>query len=105
MAPVRHILRGAYLAPTSDKYKFEIGYFIKPLFDRNEGLGLDEPRQRGVWHVWQPHFQPLLLDCLTEDIFSHVGRVQTFEEFAAPQPPQLSRAWSLQIRGMVLARG
>src|SRR5205085_5923254 len=35
---------------------------------------------RGQWQVWQPHFQPFLIDSLAEDIFEHVGRVTTLDE-------------------------
>ena len=33
--------------------------------------------------MWEPHFGPLLMDALAEDVFGQVGRITTLNDFAA----------------------
>jgi hypothetical protein len=81
--PVRHVLRGALLDRTSDKYSFRIWRYIKPLFGGNgSGVGYGGDVHRALWQVWQPHFQPFLLDAFHKDVFEHVGNLTTFDNFA-----------------------
>jgi hypothetical protein len=81
--PVRHVLRGALLDRTSDKYSFRIWRYIKPLFSGNgSSLGYGGDVHRALWQVWQPHFQPLLFDVFQKDIFEQVGNLTTFDNFA-----------------------
>jgi hypothetical protein len=81
--PVRHVLRGAFLDRTSDKYSFHLWQYIKPLYNAPEGLGYGDRIRDSLWHVWQPHFEPLLMDVLAEDIFARVGPITTLQDLAA----------------------
>ena len=80
--PVRHLLRGVFFDRTGSKYAFRIWSFIKLLHTGAEGIGYADDISTPAWQVWHPQFEPLLFDLLAEDIFDHVGRVTTFEEFA-----------------------
>jgi hypothetical protein len=79
--PVRHILRGAYFEPTSDKYSFCVHRHIGPLYLGGEGLG-DDNRLSWTWQVWEPDFQPLLLDVLAREVFENSGKLTTFDALA-----------------------
>jgi hypothetical protein len=79
--PVRHLLRGAFLDRTSDKYQFQIWPYIVPLYNAGVGVGYGRPIH-GVRKVWEPHFVPLLLDSLADDVFDQVAKVTTLEDFA-----------------------
>ena len=82
--PVRHILRAVFLDRTSDKYSFRIWPYLKPLWGSywsvNDFPFID------MCPVWQPHFEPLLMDVLQQDIFALFGRVTTHEELVATLP-------------------
>ena len=80
--PVRHLVRGAYLGRTSDKYSFRIWCFIKPLHEGSAGVGHGDYFGVANCSVWQPHFVPLLMDALLEDIFGQVGSTTTLTELA-----------------------
>ena len=41
---------------------------------------------RGACQVWQPHFEPLLMDLLQQDVFAPFGTITTHEELAATWP-------------------
>jgi hypothetical protein len=80
--PVRHLIRGAFLDRTSDKFSFRLYATVKPLYGGPEGIGCGGRIHDGQWEVWQPHFQGLLMASLAEDVFNVVGKVTTFSEFA-----------------------
>jgi hypothetical protein len=80
--PVRHLLRGALLAPGSDRYSFRVWRYIKPLYGGTGGVGYADYIHAADWEVWQPHFRPMLMDVLAEDIFEPFGRVTTLDDFA-----------------------
>ena len=80
--PVRHLLRGVFFDRTGSKYAFRIWSFIKLLHTSAEGIGYADDIRTPARQVWHPQFEPLLFDLLAEDIFDHVGKVTTFEEFA-----------------------
>jgi len=85
--PVRHFLRGAFLDRTSDKYKFQILPYLKPLWSPSWRLDiLDSIYGRGVW---QPHFEPLLIDTLQHDIFTPLGKITTHDDLAGALPDEL----------------
>ena len=86
--PVRHLRRGVFLDRTSDKYGFRVWRYIAPLFSggggvasAGDGVGYDDYISP-VCKVWQPHFEPMLLDCLAEDVFDYVGQMTTLGDFA-----------------------
>jgi hypothetical protein len=82
--PIRHLLRGAVFEPSGDKYSFRLWPLIKLLGrDSSEGFGYADPIHEGHWKVWRPHFQPLLLDSLAEDVFARLGRLTTMSDLAA----------------------
>jgi hypothetical protein len=80
--PVRHLLRGALLDRTSDKYQFQVWRYVNPLFAGALGVGYSNYVHPTLWKVWQPFFEPLLLDSLAEDIFDHVGQIMTLSDLA-----------------------
>ena len=53
-----------------------------PLYDRPDGVGYGRLSSGGVWLTWQPHFEPLLMNALAEDIFARVGPIDTLADFA-----------------------
>lgn len=80
--PVRHILRGAFLDRTSDKYRFNIWRYVKPLYGHPDGLGLGD-NLSAVWcPTWHPHFTSIFLDSLQEDVFDHVGQITSLSDLA-----------------------
>jgi hypothetical protein len=46
------------------------------------GVGSGRYIHGAAWEVWQPHFEPLLIDCLATDVFDQLGRMTTLEDFA-----------------------
>jgi hypothetical protein len=82
--PVRHILRGALFGQTGSKYCFRIWRYIQGLYERGADVAVgDGDFDFGPsWDVWQPHFEPALMDVLAEDVFERVGQVTTVEELA-----------------------
>jgi hypothetical protein len=70
--PVRHILRGVLLDGTGSKYRFRIHRFMQHLGGQI-AYGTD---RFGLlwWNVWQPYFEPALMDVLAEDVFESFGR-------------------------------
>ena len=100
--PIRHILRGVFFDRTSDKYRFKIRPYLKllggPYFD-----GFDFVR--GACEVWQPHFEPLLMDLLQQEIFAPFGTITTLEELAAawPDDGHDGHNESMRVMALVLA--
>jgi hypothetical protein len=80
--PVRHLLRGALLDRTSDKYEFRIRRYLTPLYAAPSTVGYGDTIHEVMWEVWQPYFVPLLFDSLAEDIFPVVGAITTLDDFA-----------------------
>jgi hypothetical protein len=81
--PVRHILRGALFEPDG-KYRFDVYPYIDALYQRRRLHGYeDRGMHPALWNVWQPHFQPLLVDCLRDEVFGWFGKITTLEDFAA----------------------
>jgi hypothetical protein len=80
--PVRHLLRGALLDRTSDKYSFRIWKYLKPAYADPRTVGYGDYIGVANCPVWQPHFEPLLIDALAEDIFDQVGRITTLAGLA-----------------------
>jgi hypothetical protein len=79
--PVRHLLRGAYFEPFS-KHRFRIWSHTNPLY-APAATTYGDYFHVGDCAVWEPHFGPLLMDALAEDVFAQVGRITTLDEFAA----------------------
>jgi hypothetical protein len=78
--PVRHIVRGVMLDRTGRKYRFRIHRFLQPLASGIAyGTHLFGLRR---WDVWQPYFEPALMDVLAEDVFESIGRRTTLAEVA-----------------------
>ena len=80
--PVQHLLRGAFLDRTSDKYQFQVWRYINPMFAGAQGVGYSDYVHPTIWKVWQPFFEPLLIDLLAEDVFDHVGPITTLSDLA-----------------------
>jgi hypothetical protein len=80
--PIRHLVRGAYLGRTSDRYSFRIWCHIKALYEGPAGVGWGDYFGVANCPVWQPHFEPLLIDALSEDIFGQVGSMTTLADLA-----------------------
>ena len=51
-------------------------------FVRSGAVYLGETVGDRNFYVWQPHFEPLLMDVLADDVFDKVGHISTFEDFA-----------------------
>ena len=96
--PIRHVVRGAFLESTGNRFQFDVGWICTPLYDDTEHKF--DYVLRGAFNVWQPHFEPLLMSCLAEDIFDKIGGVTTLSEFAMLESPAGGWAW---ITASVLA--
>jgi hypothetical protein len=80
--PVRHVLRGAFLDRTGVGQQFRLWAYLKPLWSRPKGVGYLDYVHDGKWQVWQPHFEPLLMDTLQQDIFEPLGKITTLDDVA-----------------------
>jgi hypothetical protein len=101
--PVRHILRGALFAQTRNKYRFSISRYIAPLYDHPQtGGSYADPDYERFLYVWEPHFEPLLMDVLAEDIFAHVGSITSLTHLAA-EGADSSQGWVKPVLALVLA--
>jgi hypothetical protein len=83
--PVRHILRGALFDRTSSRYRFDIRRYVQDLCRLRDNFGVGYGDYSfGSWcEVWQPHFEPALMDALAEDAFEHIGKITTLVELTA----------------------
>jgi hypothetical protein len=97
--PVRHLIRGAYFEPRG-KYHFQIWNHVNPLYaPAGERFG----DSMILSHVWEPHFEPLLIDVLKEDVFATLGRITTLTDFADFSPSILERTAISSAKVMSLA--
>lgn len=77
--PVRHVLRGAGLWRESP-YGLEISIHFKRLYLPRD-LGSSFATARRV-DVWQPYFEPWLLDVLQHDVFDLAGQIAGISDLA-----------------------
>jgi hypothetical protein len=80
--PVRHLLRGALFDRTSDKYTFRIWWYVQALYDPYSSIGYGDYISTRTCAVWQPRFEPLLMDALANDVFARAGQITTLGDFA-----------------------
>jgi len=80
--PVRHLLRGAYFCRTSDKYEFRVYPCLCPLYNAGAITYLHELHPVR-WQVYEPYFEPFLMDYLTEEVFGPLGTITSLDEFVA----------------------
>jgi hypothetical protein len=90
--PVRHVFRGVYFDRTSDKYAFHIQSFVSAMSGIGGGGGSE--LDRGLWKVYEPYFEPLLLDTLQNDVFAEIGQARTL-----PDLPMGDRFLALVLSG------
>jgi hypothetical protein len=76
--PVRHLVRGVYFEPRG-KYSFQLWSHMNPLY---APAGEPYGDSTLVADVWEPHFQPLLIDTLAEDVFAKLGQITTLIDYA-----------------------
>ncbi|HKS64746.1 MAG TPA: hypothetical protein VJT13_23810, partial [Xanthobacteraceae bacterium] len=81
--PVRHLLRGAWFAPTRHKSVFYLKRFINPLYAPNGNVGFYRDFGAAEWRVYEPYFQALLEAELAQEAFEPLGKVTTLSEFGA----------------------
>src|SRR4051812_41916083 len=86
--PVRHMLRGAFLDRSGDKYRFVIWPYLKPLWGPSFGRHTFGSLN-GIFQVWQPHFESVLVDALQQDVFTRLGQITTYDDLAGALPDQL----------------
>jgi hypothetical protein len=79
--PVRHIVRGVFFDRTSDKYKFQVVRYIRPLFELGESSFFHAEIDFGLCRVWDPDFLALLFDALDEDIFREAAKIGKLDDF------------------------
>jgi len=100
--PVRHLLRGAFFDRTGNKYQFQVWRYFEPLMGGGRSVGFGHYIHPTLWQVWQPFFEPLLLDSLAEDIFDYVGEMTTFDDFAGALEGR-NEFHSMRVTALVLA--
>jgi hypothetical protein len=42
-----------------------------------------------LWAIWQPHFEPLLVAALQQDVFTPLGKITTHDDLAGALPDDL----------------
>jgi len=99
--PIRHLLRGAYVGQSPYRYQFHLSSSCTPLYDPGSSTG--HPIEGLEFEVWQPHFDPLLMATLADEIFDQIGRVTTLADFATEQSHRYGRRGFPEITSMVLA--
>jgi hypothetical protein len=97
------VLRGVFFEKIYDHTPFGISRFISPLFDR----GSEHSVRVTSLGVWEPHFEPLLMDVLATE-FERLGKIATLDDFDAQLPDDESRpiTWDKPIMrtwGMLLS--
>jgi len=103
--PVRHLIRGALLDRTSNKYRFNVYRYIAPLHHAHS-LEFSVELRNPDFYVWQPHFEPLLIDRLRDEVFEQLGQVTTLEGFVdsiAEQPIRPRNRFPEVVTCLVLA--
>jgi hypothetical protein len=96
--PVRHMLRYAYFEPTSDRYAFNVLRRCVPMY---RGSGMRDHVDHLKFEVWQPHFEPMLVDSLARDVFDQIGTITTLFDLAAVQSD--GRGTFPRITSLILA--
>jgi hypothetical protein len=100
--PVRHVLRGAFLDRTSDDYTFRIWPYLKPLWSSSWSLDTFSSIHEYMWAIWQPHFEPLLVAALQQDVFTPFGKITTHDDLAGALPDDM-RFYTTRVSALVLA--
>ncbi len=98
--PMRHLLRCAVLDRTSDRYQFRLWRSCKPLYAPNGSVA--DILHDGAFAVWQPHFEPLLMATLVEEVFEPLGRITTLTDFSS-RPGGSTPFLFAQVTSLVLA--
>lgn len=102
--PVRHVLRGVYFEPTSDKCQFRIFPYLKPLCGGNpSGLGYRRSIHDHIWRVWRPHFEPLLMDVLRHDVFASLGQITSLADLANELVADADHVHTMAVTALVLS--
>lgn len=78
---IRHLVRAAFLERSGNRFKLNVGWVCTPLYDDTDQI-FDRVLESQS-NVWQPHFEPLLISSLADDVFDKIGNVTTLSEFAA----------------------
>jgi hypothetical protein len=99
--PVRHLVRGASLHRSEDPYRLRLSSSFSALYDPTSSTGY--PVDHLEFEVWQPHFEPLLMATLADEIFDKTGRITTLADFAQRQRDQYARFRFPHVTTMVLA--
>lgn len=99
ISPVRHVLRGAFFDRTSDKYQFQIWRHISPLYDKLYDIGDGDSL---YMTVWQPYFEPSLLDTLDQDVLDRVARLASLADFA-DQIAETGPFMKVRAKALILA--
>jgi hypothetical protein len=77
--PIRHLLRGAFFDSTLDM--FFISAHVNPVYLPLQDIG-NQDRIHGLPEIWQPYFEPMLMDALRDDVFPRVAPVTNLLEYA-----------------------
>jgi hypothetical protein len=84
--PVRHILRGVLFERTGDRYHFAINRLVRGLYytDDDPASGWSGTIVGGAFEaVWQPLFEPVLIEALARNVFDRIGQITTLGDLAA----------------------
>ena len=98
--PMRHLLRGAFLDRTSDRYSFRLSRACDPLYMPDGRI--DDILHDGAFYVWQPHFEPLLTATLADEVFEPLGRMTTLVDFSSRRGGDTPYPFA-QVTSLVLA--
>jgi hypothetical protein len=79
--PIRHVVRGAFLDRSSDRYEVVIRpYLVLPAHGPYSLTWLQD--ERVILRTWQEHFHELLIDTLAGLVFDSLDRIGTIADFA-----------------------
>jgi hypothetical protein len=99
--PVRHLIRGAYFERSGES-DFRIWQELNPLYAPGR---FGDYYKMPYCHVWQPHFEPLMIDSLAEDVFAELGRIVRLNDFGDFSGTTLDRTFffGTNVISLVLA--
>jgi hypothetical protein len=75
--PLRHVVRGALFEGRHGH--FYLHSYVGPAYG---GTAKDFDHINGTSAVWEPNYQPLLMDSLREDIFDEMGQIMNLSDYA-----------------------
>ena len=98
--PVHHLLRYGRLDRSSNRYEFRLWRACTPLYAPDGSIA--DVLHDGAFKIWRPHFEPLLMATLAEEVFEPLARITTLTDFASRKTGNTPFRFA-QVTSLVLA--